>query len=170
MPKQHYVQKNFRSQDSIGYLLKTAFRAMSEFIHGKFATQGCSFQQWVVLIHLRDGVAVTVADLSREMRHDSGAMTRVIDQLEARGWIERQRNREDRRVVELSLTADGNAVAESLVPLVVNTLNAALEDFSREEVQQLQGMLRRLAAKLHEMDSAPESASSAATSTTKQTS
>jgi len=158
MPKQHYLTKTFRPRDSVGYLLKHAFSALSDCIHGKFLTQRCSFQQWIVLMHLRDGMAMTVADLSRELRHDSGAMTRAIDQLEARGWITRQRNLEDRRVVELSLTAEGDAVAESLIPLVVGALNAALEDFSREEVQLLQGMLRRLAARLKEMESAPETA------------
>jgi DNA-binding MarR family transcriptional regulator len=158
MPKHHYVQKNFRLQDSVGYLVKHAFRAMSDCIHAKFATQGCSFQQWIVLMHLRDGMVQTVADLSRELRHDSGAMTRLVDQLEARGWIERKRNREDRRVVELSLTAEGSTVAESLIPLAVGTLNTALEDFTREEVQQLQGLLRRLTARLRQLETAPGTA------------
>jgi len=161
MSRQHYLQKNFRMQDTIGYLLKHTFRAMSDCIHGKFASQGCSFQQWIVLMHLRDRTVRTVADLSRELLHDSGAMTRLIDQLEVRGWIERQRNREDRRVVELSLTSQGSAVAESLIPLAIGTLNSALEDFSREEVQQLQSMLRRLTARLQEMESEPAAAKQA---------
>lgn len=155
MPKQHYIQKNFRLQDSMGYLVKNAFRAMSECIHGRFATQGCSFQQWIVLMHLRDGLAQTVADLSRELRHDSGAMTRVVDQLEARGWLARRRNETDRRVVELSLTAEGSAIAESLIPLAVTTLNTALEEFSREEVQQLQSLLRRLTTRLRQLEAGP---------------
>ena len=155
MPKQYYQQKTFQLQDSIGYLMKRAFGAMSDRIHGEFTSQGCSFQQWIVLMHLRDGLALTVADLSRELRHDSGAMTRLIDQLEARGWIERRRNLEDRRVVELSLTKEGEAFVELLIPLTVNTLNAAVEEFSREEVQQLQSLLRRLATRLRTLESDP---------------
>ena len=155
MPKQHYIQKNFRLQDSIGYLVKNAFRALSDCIQGKFASQGCSFQQWIVLMHLRDGLVLTVADLSRELRHDSGAMTRLIDQLESRGWLARRRNLEDRRVVELSLTAEGSAIAESLIPLAVNTLNTALDEFTREEVQQLQSLLRRFTARLRQEEPRP---------------
>jgi DNA-binding MarR family transcriptional regulator len=158
VPKQHYLQKNFRLQDSIGYLVKNAFRAMSDSIHGKFAAheQGCSFQHWIVLMHLRDGLSVTVADLSRELRHDSGAMTRLVDQLEARGWLARQRNREDRRIVELSLTPEGNAMADSLIPLVVGTLNTILDDFTREEVQQLQTLLRRLTTRVRQLEAGGE--------------
>ena len=158
MPKQYYSHKTFQLQDSIGYLMKRAFSAMADCVHGKFASQGCSFQQWLVLMHLREGRALTVADLSREMRHDSGAMTRVIDQLETRGWIDRRRTSEDRRVVELSLTPEGEAIAESLMPLLVNTLNVMLDDFSRDEVQQLQSLLRRLTARLHELESNPATA------------
>ncbi len=77
---------------------------MQERIEGLFAEQGCTLQQWVVLMHLRDGLAITVADLCRDLHHNSGAMTRLIDQLESRNLIERRRNSEDRRVIELSLT------------------------------------------------------------------
>lgn len=37
--------------------------------------------QWVVRMHLRNGVAITVADLSRDLHHGSGAVTRFVDQL-----------------------------------------------------------------------------------------
>ena len=79
MPKQHYRPETFRARDSIGYLIKRSHRLMQERIEGLFADQGFTLQQWVVMMHIRDGLALTTADLCRELHHDSGAMTRLID-------------------------------------------------------------------------------------------
>ena len=154
MSRQHYSAESFHLQDSIGYLVKRTQRLMHDRIESVFAEQGITFQQWVVLMHLRDGLATTTAGLCAEIRHDSGAMTRLIDQLAERGYIERQRQSADRRVVDLALTPSGRKMVESLIPLAVDTLNSALTGFTKTDVQQLQGLLRRLATRVGEMNEA----------------
>src|SRR3954469_2721713 len=124
--KQHYSADSFHLQDSIGYLVKRTQRLMHDRIEAVFASQGITFQQWVVLMHLRDGLATTTAELCRETRHDSGAMTRLIDLLEERGFIECSRQSTDRRVVDLKLKPAGRKMVESLIPLAVDTLNSVL--------------------------------------------
>ncbi|HEY5757869.1 MAG TPA: MarR family winged helix-turn-helix transcriptional regulator [Steroidobacter sp.] len=151
MPKPHYKPDTFHLRDSIGYLLKRSQRLMQERIEGLFEQQGFTLQQWVVLMYVRDGLAVTIADICRDLHHDSGAMTRLVDQLESRKLIERRRSADDRRVVELSLTDAGSEILDTLVPTAVNALNTALEGFSREEVKLLQSMLRRLTSRLEEL-------------------
>ncbi len=151
MPKSHYRPESFHLRDSIGYLVKRSQRLMQERIEVLFEQQGFTLQQWVVLMYLRDGLAVTTADMCRDLHHDSGAMTRLVDQLEARKLIERRRSADDRRVVELSLTEAGAKVLESLVPIACNALNTALDGFTRDEVKMLQSMLRRLIGRLEEL-------------------
>lgn len=148
MPKQMIKAATFRMADSVGYLVKHAQLALRSRVELAFESKGVTFQQWIVLMHLRDGLAGTVAELCRETRHDSGAMTRLIDQLEERRFIERQRQASDRRIVNLSLTPAGRKMVESLIPLVVDTLNFALDGFTRAEVAQLQEFLRRIIAQL----------------------
>jgi DNA-binding MarR family transcriptional regulator len=152
MPKQLFKADTFTVADSVGYLVKHAQRAMHDRIESAFASQSVTFQQWIVLMHLRDGMAGTVAELCRSTRHDSGAMTRLVDQLEQRGLIERQRKPGDRRVVDLALTPAGRKMVESLIPIAVDTLNHTLDGFSRQEVQQLQGFMRRIIARLGEIE------------------
>jgi DNA-binding MarR family transcriptional regulator len=151
MPKQHYRPETFRARDSIGYLIKRSQRLMQDRIEGLFAHQGFTLQQWVVMMHIRDGLALTVADLCRELHHDSGAMTRLIDQLEGRGVIERRRNPQDRRVIELSLTDSGNESIASLIGIVTDGLNVTLEEFTRDEVKMLKSLLRKLIGRLEQL-------------------
>jgi len=160
MPKQHYRADTFHLQESIGYLIKRTHRLMLERVQERFASHGYTFQQWVVLMNLRDGLARTIADLSRTLSHDSGAMTRLIDQLEQRGLIERRRSAEDRRVVELYITPAGVRDLEAMIPISVGLLNDLLDGFTREEVKQLKGMLRRIAVRAQELD--PSSTASSA--------
>ena len=156
MQRQHYSADAFHLKDSIGYLVKHAQRLMHDRIEAVFASQGITFQQWVVLMHLRDELATTTAELCRETRHDSGAMTRLIDQLDERGFVERRRQETDRRIVDLALTPAGRKMVESLIPLAVDTLNSALTGFNKTEVNQLRDFLRQIITRVGELNAAAE--------------
>jgi DNA-binding MarR family transcriptional regulator len=144
MSKQHYQVSTYRAQNSIGYLVKRAHSLMLDVMEPLLEGRGFSFVQYVILAWLRDGIAVNPKEICAQYRHDSGAMTRVIDQLEERGLLERVRRDRDRRKVELQLTPAGREAIEGLIPLVVEKLNQALADFSGEEVQELLRLLIKL--------------------------
>jgi DNA-binding MarR family transcriptional regulator len=144
MSKQHYQASTYRAQTSVGYLVKRAHALILDCLEPVFEAHGFTFVQYQVLAWLRDGIAVNPKDICTQFRHNSGALTRVIDQLEERGLLERSRRDRDRRKVELDLTPAGREVTESLVPLVVEKLNLALADFSSEEVQELLRLLLKL--------------------------
>jgi DNA-binding MarR family transcriptional regulator len=144
MPEQHYRPQTYRSRDSVGYLIRRLYTLLLARFEGALAQADFTLTQWIVLIQLRDGIARTASDLAADLDHDSGAITRVLDQLEGRGFLQRRRSAEDRRVVELRLTAAGNAIAGELLPLVVDQTNAALAPLSKAEFVQLRELLVRL--------------------------
>jgi DNA-binding MarR family transcriptional regulator len=144
MSKQHYQVSTYKAQSSVGDLVKRAHSWMLYVMEPLFEAHGFSFVQYVILSSLRDGIAVNPKDICAQFRHDSGAMTRVIDQLAERGLLERVRRDRDRRKVELQLTPAGREAVEGLVPLVVEKLNLALGDFTTVEVQELLRLLIKL--------------------------
>jgi DNA-binding MarR family transcriptional regulator len=152
MPEQHYRAATYRARDSMGYLLRRVYSVMHERIEAAFAGHDFTLMQWIILIYLRDGLAHTASDIAREFRHDSGALTRVIDQLERRGLITRRRSTNDRRVVELGLTALGRRTIEQLLPVMVSEMNTALAPFTRTEFEQMRTLLQRLVDHLQLLD------------------
>src|ERR1700680_3642688 len=136
MSKQHYQVSTYRAQDSVGYLLKRAHSLMLAVMEPLLEERGFSFIQYVILSWLRDGIAVNPKDICIQFRHDSGALTRVIDQLAERGLLERIRRDRDRRNVGLQLTPAGRGKSAGLIPLVVEKLNLALADFSGAEFEE----------------------------------
>lgn len=148
MSKQHYKIDSYRAQDSVGYLIKRSHSLMLNVMEPMFESRGFTFLQYVILGWLRDGIAVNPKDIGSHFRHDSGALTRVLDQLEERGLLQRVRRDRDRRKVELQLTPVGHTTIEGLIPLVIDKLNLALSDFSSAEVHELQRLLLKLNSKL----------------------
>ena len=148
MSKQHYHVETYRAQDSVGYLVKRSHSLMMDIMEPVFEARGFTFLQYVILAWLRDGIALNPKDICTQYRHDSGALTRVIDQLADRGLLERVRRDRDRRKVELQLTPAGRDTIETLIPLVVDKLNSALSDFSGDEVHEFQRLLMKLNGKL----------------------
>jgi DNA-binding MarR family transcriptional regulator len=138
-----YTPETYTVRGSVGYLIRRARNLMTARVEAEFNAHEVTFVQWIVLMQLRDGLASTSAELARDMCHDSGALTRVLDQLEQRGLIERHRNRADRRTVELILTDAGLATVNSLVPTVVGLLNGALADFTPDEARTFTRLLNK---------------------------
>lgn len=157
MTRKHYDVRTFASAESMGYLLKLAHAMLHDAAATAFEGHDLSFMQWLVLVKLREGVS-TASELCQIMWHDTGALTRLLDQLEERGYVERQRSTADRRVVELQLTAAGRRKTTELMPLTVERLNTALASFSKAEFEQLMRLLKKLIASLREMEQAREAA------------
>jgi DNA-binding MarR family transcriptional regulator len=144
----HYDVKNFTTGSSIGYLIKLGHTLLLERATQAFADREISFMQWIVLMKLREGSDLNASELCRALRHDTGAFTRLLDQLEERALIERERSADDRRVVRLSVTPSGRKLAMELLPLVVDRLNHALGDFTKAEFHELCRLLNKLIGKL----------------------
>lgn len=83
---------------------------------GLFQPYGLSAQQYNTL-RLLEGAAperVTVQQLAERLISRAPDMTRLLDRLEAGGWISRARPPENRRVVEVALTASGKKLLDEL--------------------------------------------------------
>lgn len=150
MAKAFYRVESFEGRRSLGYLIRRLDNLVKPRAEALFADADLSFSQWVVLMALRDGIATTCGEVARHLQHDTGATTRLIDQMEERGLIERRRCTEDRRVVRLAITPAGKKMAKSLMPRIVEFWNETLDGFSGEEFDKLVEMLTRLTARLEE--------------------
>ena len=159
MSKQHYRLSTYKAQLSIGYLVKRAHSLMLDIMEPVIEQRGFSWIQYVVMSALRDGIAVNPKVICTQYRHDSGALTRIIDQLAERGLLDRVRRDRDRRKVELQLTPAGREIIESIIPSVVDKLNEVLTDISKTEVQELLRLLVKLNTTLQaHVDSSVEAA------------
>lgn len=140
-----YSAATYRSEESVGYLMRRIMTAVGQAVDGQISEPGGpTYPQWIPLHKLQMGTATTVAELARECLLDAGAMTRLLDRLEAKGLCRRVRSLEDRRVVNIELTDEGRAAAQQVPEILSRVQNEHLAGFSEAEWEQLKSYLRRI--------------------------
>jgi DNA-binding MarR family transcriptional regulator len=82
--------------------------------------------------------------LARQTDLSSGAMTNRIDRLEQRGLVRRSQDEEDRRGVNVSLTAQGIREINHAIEYRLNAAVRSLAALTEGEHQQLAGLLRKV--------------------------
>jgi DNA-binding MarR family transcriptional regulator len=83
-------------------------------------------------------------DLAATLVFKKSAVTKLIKDLEARGFVERAKSETDKRYNALQLTALGQERYSRISDLIAKQNTALLEPFSLEEREQLFGYLNRL--------------------------
>ncbi|HVR54164.1 MAG TPA: MarR family transcriptional regulator [Pseudorhodoferax sp.] len=143
-PADFYAPTSYNPSDSVGYLMRRIMSAVASAVERELEPSGLTHAQWVPLFKLAVQQGATVAELARLCELDAGAMTRLLDRLEAKGLCQRERSSEDRRVVRLALTEQGRAVAEQIPVALSRVQNAYLAGFSRDEWLLLKSFLSRI--------------------------
>jgi len=128
----------------VGHLIGRARSALLTGLDGEFEPFGLTGAQFAVLKNVADGVAETAADLCRTMHYDTGSMTRMLDRLEEKAVLRRERCTEDRRVVYLRITDTGNELLPQLRAAAGHVLSRHLAGFSSGEVESLKQYLVRM--------------------------
>lgn len=145
-PADFYRTDTYQANESVGYLMRRVVANVSQDIGKRLEPHGLTHAQWAPLFKLYNCQVSTVAELARTLEMDPGAMTRLLDRLEAKGLCKRLRSEVDRRVVNLELTPDGEAVASKIPAALCASMNAHLAGFSEAEWHQLKGYLQRILA------------------------
>jgi|ETN01SMinimDraft_1059929.scaffolds.fasta_scaffold58587_2 DNA-binding MarR family transcriptional regulator len=132
--------------ESVGYLIKLANQIVLRNIDAQLQTYGLTAPQGILLLVISKGHADTVVGCAREIGVDTGAMTRMLDRLETKGFVERSRSEGDRRVVNVELTKAGHEVAKLIPQNICQVLNQHLRGFSEQEFDIFKDLLRRFLA------------------------
>jgi DNA-binding MarR family transcriptional regulator len=145
-PADFYRPGAYAMEDSVGYLIKRAMQSVLNEADKRLLAHDLTHAQWMPLFTLWVGHCSTSATLARDLQLDPGAMTRALDRLEAKGLVRRERSEQDRRVVNLELTDEGQRLAGVVPAVLAEVLNVHLAGFSHEEWQTLLKLLRKMIA------------------------
>ncbi|MET0518079.1 MAG: MarR family transcriptional regulator [Burkholderiaceae bacterium] len=158
MYTEFYRPGQYQRRDALGWMLSRLKQSITCVVDQRLNDYGLTHAQWVPLLTLRFSGDLSVVKLAGELGTDAGALTRLLDRLEAKKLCRRERSTEDRRVVMVSLTEEGERVSSKLLAVLSDVYNAHLQGFSHEEWQTLMGLLKRLIANgdaLRQADAAP---------------
>lgn len=107
-----------------------------------------NFTQYLVLKHLAHFGELSATDLARNIAHDAGAMTRVVDKLSDKGYVKRNPSETDRRAMRIELSEAGRAVWGRVQDCADACIESCLRSFTVTERKDLASMLTRMIAAL----------------------
>jgi len=140
-------------QEAYVALLRTADQAKYQFA-GLFQTQQLTLQQYNVLRILRGAgeKGLPTLEIGERMIERTPGVTRIVDRLERKGWVNRDRGVEDRRRVWCTITPSGLELLAALDDPVDDLDEAIFEVLDDHEVQTLVDILATLRARMSAME------------------
>ena len=124
--------------------LLRAGRAVLARVEPRLVAAGLTTTQFGVLEALLHKGALSQRELSRKVLTSAGNMTDLIDKLEARGLVQRTRQKIDRRALRVALTPAGHALIEPLFQRHAADIAEAMGGLDRDELCVLGALLRKL--------------------------
>ena len=104
-----------------------------------------TYTQYITMLVMWEHECISVRDMGKLLYLDSGTLTPLLKKLEQKGLVERKRDSEDERLLNITLTEAGKAMKEKAVEVpqkIACTLN-----ISKEEAVTLYNILNKFLGK-----------------------
>jgi len=134
----------------LGFLLHDVARLLRKRFDQRARALGLTRAQWSVLAHLARQEGINQSALADVLDIEPITLVRLLDRLEAAGWVERRPDPNDRRARLLYLTEKAHPVLERLWALGAETREEAMAGLSTEARERLIDTLLAIKANLSE--------------------
>ena len=140
--------QEFRAPYSTGYRIKL----LSQLLYRKFSDRlepfGLTPFHWLVLCCLWQEDGIPTSSIGEKLQQVGGTLTGVLDRMEERGLVRRERDRQDRRICRIWLTDAGRELEQILPQLVADMHEETWVDISAPDRAQFSRTLDRAIANL----------------------
>jgi DNA-binding MarR family transcriptional regulator len=137
---------------NFGFLLKDASRRYVARFEQHAAGIALTLPQCKVLVRLEKNEGVSQARLAELAEIEPMSMVRILDRMQAAGWIERRPDPDDRRARRLYLTARARPLLERVWSLAEATLAEAFAGIAAPERDRFIDLLARVHGNLCALD------------------
>ena len=118
---------------NFGFLLNDVARLMRTAHDRRIRKLGLTRAQWWVLTHLYRSNGVTQTELAETLEIEKPTLGRLLDRLEAKGWVRREHDASDRRVWRVHLTEEVEPALRTMRKIAAELRRDALTGISAAE-------------------------------------
>ncbi|MBR1853600.1 MAG: MarR family transcriptional regulator [Lachnospiraceae bacterium] len=103
---------------------------------------GLTYTQYIAMMVFWEQKKITVKELGEKLYLDSGTLTPMLKNLEAKGFVRRYRDKDDERVLNVEITQEGEELKKRAVNVPAQM--AGCISLTPEDAMQLYGLLQKL--------------------------
>lgn len=134
----------FDPEDTVGFLLWDANRAMNREFSDRIARHGVTLGLWPFLRALWEMDGLTQRELSEKVRMKGPTTVAALNKLEDKGLVRRQSNKNDARKINVFLTPEGRKIYRKVIPEVETVNRQVLSELTEKEQVAFKDMIRRM--------------------------
>lgn len=110
--------------------------------------EALTLPQLDILVCINRTRGLTLGEISNRLLTTGGNVTGVMDRLERSGYVYRERDKTDRRVIRAKLTPKGITLHKKILPIFKIKLDEIMKVLEPEEQRQLSRLLKKLSQPL----------------------
>ncbi|MGJ3234843.1 MarR family winged helix-turn-helix transcriptional regulator [Marivirga sp.] len=101
-------------------------------------------EQWILLKIIEENDGLTQKELAYKSLRDPASITRTLDLLNKKGFVERQPVQDNRRQYSICLTKNGEEYIHKYMPVISSHRAKSIEGISQEDLNTLNCLLRKI--------------------------
>jgi DNA-binding MarR family transcriptional regulator len=130
---------------SVGKGISVLYRYTQSYLKKNLEPFHVGAGQLPILLSLFQKEYVRQVDLATRLQLDKTSLARTISKLESNGYLQRNRDDQDNRAYNISLTHKARKFKDKLVPILKSWTRILMRDFTQAEQDQFIAFLRKAA-------------------------
>lgn len=130
----------------IFYSLDKAIKQYRQFAQRRLNDAGIdiTIDQWLVLHTIEDQPGISQTEIAEQVFKDAASVTRIIELLKKKGFLERKEHGNDRRRFTLELTKEGRSMMKQAGKIAEQNRTVALKGISDKEMSAARNALHTI--------------------------
>ncbi|MGB9801656.1 MAG: MarR family winged helix-turn-helix transcriptional regulator [Arcobacter sp.] len=141
---------NFDMNNSLGFVLNRTALAMKAGFNKEIKEFDISPEQWSLIFRIVENNGLTQKELANSTYKDQANITRSLDRLEKKGFLNRLANSKDRRIINIFSTPKAKELVEKIVPISKQYNQLLSKGLSQEECESLISLLNKVYINIEE--------------------
>ncbi len=104
-------------ENQLCFPLYAAARGVVKLYHPFLSELDLTYTQYITLMVLWEEKQINVSELGKKLYLDSGTLTPLLKGLEKKGYVTRERSRQDERLLIVTITDAGMALRDDVVEI-----------------------------------------------------
>ena len=132
------------TEESTGFLVAQAYRKIVHLLFQRLKEYDITPEQWSVLYKIAQMEGINQKEIALRTAKDQPTITRILDALIKKGWIDKRMSRTDRRAYLVYVTELGRTVVERTEPIEQGVIDDVTAGIEAEQLELLRKTLIRI--------------------------
>lgn len=130
----------------IFYSIDKAIKQYRQFAQRRLNEAGIdiTIDQWLVLHSIEDQPGISQTEIAGQVFKDAASVTRIIELLKKKNFLERKEHESDRRRFTLELTKEGKTMMKQAAKVAEQNRSVALKGISEKEMSSMRHSLQTI--------------------------